>query len=263
MALFLIGLLVPLTSCQTTANATQYEADGVYVRHLRLRFAPAHTKAFEALMENCVAVATERELDETHAWMCYRESPGRYWIITFSKEREGFALPASLPGFVGFMQSQASAEVAAELAEQLAALEYETEWMQLMRQKTDWSTVASMTSATHPKARMMERTIRPGMEDDFETALRARTAFFAEHDYPLPVEGFVVLDGAPGTAMQVVFPVDWPSFHATTSFYEFVKSRSEEAQADYAGRKAALMVTMSRAEYYNGDHVEKLSFRAP
>ena len=86
------------------------------------------------------------------------------------------------------------------------------------------------------------------------------TAFFSEHGYKLPIEGFVVVAGAPGTAMQVVFPVDWPSFHATDSFGAFVRSLDTEAQEDYAGRKAALMETMARAEFYDGSFAPELSF---
>jgi len=161
LVLFLISLLVPLTSCQTTANAAQYEGDGAFVQHLRLRFAPADTKPFEALMENCVAVASEAELGDAFTWLCYRESPGRYWIISFGEARDAFPVPGQLDEFVDMIKERATPDGAGELTDQLAALEYETEWLQLLHQKSAWCTVERMSATTHPKARVMQRTNHP------------------------------------------------------------------------------------------------------
>jgi len=109
-------------------------------------------------------------------------------------------------------------------------------------------------------ARFVDRDLPRNLQGA-DRALAARTAFFAEHDYPLPVEGFAVRSGAPGRALQVVFPADWSSFHATDSFYAFVQGLGEAEQEDYAGRKAALMETMSSAEYHDGSFAAELSYR--
>ncbi|MCZ6837140.1 MAG: hypothetical protein O7G85_15300 [Planctomycetota bacterium] len=250
----------PQVNIEGMATARQYDAEGIYVRHLRLRLAPSHTKAFEAMMKRCVEAArNSRERAEPLEWLCYRESPGRYWIIQFSDALDGFQTQSGLRGFALDVARAESAEAEGEVWRMLIDLEYETEWEIVTRQKSDWSTVTSMATATHPKARMMMRMIRPGLEEAFETALAARTGFFRDHDYPLPVEGFATRSGAPGLEMQVVFPVDWPSFHETDSFYAFVKSLDQETQDVYAGLKASLMETMSGAEYYDGDFVAELS----
>ncbi len=248
------------------APATEFPAEGVLVRHLRLRLAPSHTRRFEAVLEECAAAARSARLDETHAWMAYREPPGRYWIVQLADDEGSFALPDDLRGFVSAILEKAEAagettrNPREEAEAELAKLEIEVEWNLLLQTKSGWGTVDAMSTATHPKARLIDRTIRPGMEAEFDRALSARTAFFARRDYPLPVEGFVVRAGAPGRAIQVVFPVDWPSFHAATSFFEFSKTLDEEGQREYAERKADLLETMSRAEYYDGSFVPEISF---
>jgi len=248
------------------APSSEIEADGEFVRHLRLRLAPSHTKRFEALLEECVAAARAARLDGTHGWMTYREPPGRYWIVTIADAEEEFPLPADLHGFVGSIlasaaeSERAAADARAEGEAALDGLEIEVEWNLLLRTKSEWSTVEAMSTATHPKAHWIDRTIRPGMEAEFDRALAARTAFFAKRDYPLPVEGFVVRAGAPGRAVQVVFPVDWPTFHGATSFFEFSKTLDEAGRQEYADRKADLLRTMSRAEYHDASFVSELSY---
>lgn len=240
--------------------AASLDADGVFVRHVRLRLAPADTKGFEAVMKRCVEIASAANLPDDHEWLCYRESPGRYWILTFSDSATGFATPRGLPGFVEHIAAFGGDSCRRELRSMLADIEYETEWIVVLQQKASWSTVAEMTTATHPKARIVDRTIRPGMAAAFDEALAARTAFMATQGYPLPIEGFVVRSGAPGRAMQVLFPVDWSSFHAADSFYAFSLQLPPAAQEAYAAHKAALLPTMSRAEYHDASFVAELSY---
>lgn len=245
------------------AETQSYAADGIHLRHLRVRVTPAQTQDFEALIERCVLAAQTVQLSDEHGWLCYRESPGRYWLVSFSETRDGFAIPSSdspLRSFTRHIASLEGPEALAEIDERIGALEYEIEWSLLARQKHDWATAREMSTELHPKARVMLRSVRPGEERAFEQALAERTAFLAERDYPLPVEGFVVLSGAPGTAMQVVFPRDWPSFHAGESFWEFAQKLPESEREEYMRRKAALMRTMWKAEYYDASFLPEASF---
>ena len=239
---------------------TTIDADGIFVRHLRLRLAPSHTQAFETIIRRCVQAAKAEGLPESYEWLCYRESPGRYWLLSFSKTIDGFATPESLRAFALFLGRVEGKVALDEISELMVGLEYETEWEIIFQQKSSWSTVEGMSTATHSKARIMDRTIRPGMEEAFENALAARTAFLVEHGYELPIEGFVIRRGAPGRALQVVFPVDWSSFHEMNSFGAFIRGLDESAQDEYAGLKRALMVAMSKAEYYDGDFLGELSY---
>jgi hypothetical protein len=261
----LLGVVT--AGCATSsrsAHAPAFDADGHFVRASCVRLVPYHTQAFEAIMKRCVAAAQAAALPESHGWLCYRESPGRYWIITFSETVDGFAHPPSFAGFVSSIAEAESEAARREVAAMLDDLEYAPEWWMLTRQKAEWSTVEGMSTSTHPMARVMIRTIRPGMDEAFDAALTARTGFLREHDYPLPIEGFVTLDAEPAAlrhaAMQVVFPVDWPSFHASESFGAFVRSLDPAAQEEYAERKAALMRTMSRAEFHDGRYAPELRY---
>ena len=233
------------------------------MRHTRIRALPYQTQALDALLERCVRAAEAAGLDDDHEWHLYKEPPGRYWLIWFSDDGE-FAYqhgPDPLANMARTVARARSEALLAEVDAMLSELDYEIEWSLLTQQKSEWSTVESMSTATHPKARVMLRTIVEGAVQEFDAALQARTAFFGEHDYPLPVEGFVCFDGAPHLSMQVVFPVAWPAFHARESFGAFVKSLDDEAQADYARRKAALMKTMRRAEFYDANAARELSYQ--
>ncbi|MCH7546645.1 MAG: hypothetical protein IID30_09630 [Planctomycetes bacterium] len=264
-----IVLLVFTTGCQGHRSgpgwpspAAAIEAEGIFVRHLRLRLAPSHTQAFEKLMGRCVQAAQAAGMPEEYDWLCYRESPGRYWLIFFSETIDGFATPESLRAFALHLARAEGGSGLDEISELMVGLDYETEWVIIFQQKSTWSTVEGMSTSTHSKARIMDRTIRPGMEEAFEDALAARTAFLVEHGYELPIEGFVTRRGAPGRELQVVFPVDWSSFHEKDSFGAFIRGLDDSAQAEYAGLKRALMVTMDRAEYYDGDYAGELSYSA-
>lgn len=262
--LLLLALALPgLLGCAgpRQADVSGFDAEGVLVRHLRVRVAPSHTKDFEALVARCKAAAQDAGLGDEHSWLCYRESPGRYWLLWFGQDE--LAIPTGRDGLRAFAEHFGRAGDGAaldDIAARLERLEVHQEWNVLHRQHGPWSTVESMSTRTHPMARMMVRSVRPGHEQAFHDALTARTSFLAQRGYPLPIEGFVTLAGSPGTALQVVFPTDWVSFHGTHSFGAFVKALSAEDQAAYADVKARLMETMSRAEFYDGEVLPELSF---
>ena len=260
--LLTLGLgCVLLASCASPpAAADGYGAQGGFVRHVRVRVAPFDTGSFEAWMTRCVEAAEAAALPRASEWLCYYEPPGRYWVLSFSPSVDGVAGTDSQDPLAGFAREVARAAGVEGLEASLETLEYEAEWKTVHRRKADWSSAVEMIPGRFPMARMMVRTVRPGKEDAFERALAARTAFFVEHDYPYPIEGFVTLEGAPGTALQVVFPTDWVEFHARTSFYEFVRRLDPLAREDYARRKQELMETMASAEYYDGRFKPDLSY---
>lgn len=241
------------------AGAPAYAAQGVHTRHLRIRVTPEQTGHFEDLMRLCVDAVKERaEGTAAAGWLCYREPPGRYWLVSFADEPGAFTHADGLEGLVGSVAERAPSH-RRELWQRLRSLEHELDWEIVARQKAAWSTVEDVDTDQHPKARMMMRSVKPGMEAAFDAALTRRTAFLAEHAYPLPIEGFATLRGDRSVQLQVVFPLDWPTFHGSLSFGAFVKGLAEEARQDYARRKAALMRTMSNAAWYDGSYVGELS----
>ncbi|MHC5064691.1 MAG: hypothetical protein ACYTG5_12040 [Planctomycetota bacterium] len=257
-----LGCQGPLVRLDT--GSPSFTAEGSYVRHLRLRLDPAHTQDFEALIARCLQAAKDAELPAEYSWFCYRESPGRYWLLSFSESADGFAIPRGRDPLISFAQHLAVAageEAVAKIDELLDGLSYEIEWLVLMRQKIGWSTVERMSPDDNPKARMMLRRVREGMTSEFDAALAARTAFLKEQGYPLPIEGFATVIGDPRLQFQVTFPRDWSSFYAQDSFKAFTDGLDADAQAAYAERKAALMQCMDLAEYFDGDFLAELSYR--
>lgn len=225
-------------------------ADGTQLRHRRVRLAPSDTLGFEAIITACVTGARAAQLET--AWLCYRESPGRYWLVTFAGPAGPFGEPAGLEGFVE--------HCAPDALPALRELELEVEWEWEAQKVAAWAIGEEVDLTTHPKARLMVRTTRPGMEAEFAAALGARTTFLADHGYPLPIEGFLSRSGGPAGSLQVVFARDWSSFHADDSFKAFVESLDGDARTEYATRKADLMRTMSRAEFYDADLLPELCY---
>jgi hypothetical protein len=180
--------------------------------------------------------------------------------LLFSDTIDGFATPEALVGLAEHIGRAESETAQAEIMAMLADLEYRTEWEIVFQQKAEWSTVEEMSTATHPKARIMERIHRPGMEAAFGEALAAWTAFLVNHGFPWPIEGFVIRSGAPERAVQVVFSIDWRTFHETAPFSAFVRGLDEALQDEYAARTAALMATMALSKNYDGDIAPELSY---
>ncbi len=254
----LTGALFASACALSPAASDAYDAEGVHVRHVRIQVAPSHSTTFESMMAECVRVATAAALPEEHEWLCYFEPPTRYWLLWFSETPSGFAAPAVPDPLVGFVNEIARHDDGSQVPEALATLDYHIEWHALHRQKTAWSTVSSMNSAEFKVAGMMVHTVRPGEEAAFKQALAARTAFLGENGYPFPIEGFVTLAGAPGTALQVAFPTDWSDVR--TSFRAFAAGLSESAGEAYSKRSLSLRATTISTEVYDGEVRRELCY---
>ncbi len=192
IAALLFWSLVSAIGCATPGArfSEALEADGIHVRHLRFKVKAEQAPALEAMMKRLVEVARSANLAASYDWLCYREQPDRYWLLVFADSAFGFVMPPTLAGFVSHVSSAGGDAARTQTEAMLATLEYEPDWEIVIRQKSKWSTVADMSPATHPKARMLERTVRPGSEAAFDDALAAWTTFLVGHDYPLPIEGF-------------------------------------------------------------------------
>lgn len=250
-------------SCAMGPSRSPYSADGVFVRHARIRVSPAHTKPLEALLAQCVATARSAQLPAASKWNCYRESPGRYWLLWYGDGIDGFHYPAasdSLRAFVQQIGRSVGGATRADIERRLSELDYVVEWTIVLRRKSEWCTADAVSLTSYPKARLMLRSVKRGQEVAFGRAVEARTEFLEEHGYSLPLEGFATVVGPARTEIQMLYAVDWSRFHASTSIGHFVRGLSESASAAYATRKQALMVTMDRAEFYDADYMTELSW---
>lgn len=248
---------------ETNSVAGGADADGVFVRYTRLRVAPPDVSAFEALMKRCVAAAHQAKLGGAYDWLCYREPPCRYWLIFFSETLDGFATPHAFESFARDVGQAESAEALQEVADLLARVGYETEWQFTHQQHAAWSTVQDMHTSTHPKARATYYTVVMGREEAFTEALAARTAFLLEHNYTLPVEGFISRQSASDQPLQVVFPVSWERYHRTDSVKSFIQRLNATARVEFQRLDQAVANVSQRIEHYDADFAKELSYSAP
>jgi len=260
-----VGLLFAIFTSATEcvmASERAFEAEGVYVRHLRIRVPPAEDPEFETLMKRLAKAAAEADLPEEYDWLCYREPPDKYWLLFFSESPTGFAVPSTLSRIADQIGRAGGGAAHAEIMAIVAGLDFVLEWEILGQQKASWSTVREMSTSNHPKARIVERSVRSHARGSFDAALSNWTSFLVQVQYPLPVEGFVLHSGSTNAAWQVVFPVDWTSFHGEGSVSAFVAGLDPTARARFAELEGALMRTVSSAEHYDGDFLQVLSYSA-
>ena len=244
-------------------NRTSPAADGIYVSHLRLHVTPSDVEEYEALMRRCTAAAHSAELPESHEWLCYRATPCRYDIIRFSDTIDGFATPHDFRAFIRAIARAASLVALEDINQRLAVIEFQIEWQFLSQQYSAWSTVESITTATHPKARVTEYTVKDKAMARFNRALSARTDFLRKTGYALPIEGFVVLSQPPARAWQVVFPVSWEQYHRSDSLRAFTNRLSPTDQRELQRLDRSLAKTVSSVEQYDVDHAPELRYSVP
>lgn len=236
------------------------EAKGVFVRYTRLSVAPSDTDKFEALMMRCVEAARTAELPEQYEWLCYREAPRYYWLIVFSETIDGFATADNFEMFARRFGLAEGNEALQSINERLAQIRYEIERQIISQQYSAWSTVEGMSTVTHPKARATFYAVRRNASEAFNRALAARTSFLVEHNYSLPVEGFVIWRGGTDHAMQVVFPVNWDDYHKKDSIRSFVERLDVPARTEFHRLDHALAKTVTRIEQFDADFAGELRY---
>lgn len=251
----------PRALAQAAVPSPPFEGDGIHVQHLRINVSPSDLRAFDALMGRLVVAAHAARLGTPYHWLCYREGDNRYWLLFFGESASEFAVPATFEGIAAQIGSAEGAMAKTEIMALESMLHYETEWRLVFQQKMSWSTVAEMSTGTHPKARIIERAVRPGKEAAFNQALDAWTAFLFEHEYPLPVEGFALRSGEFGAALQVVFPADWDTYRRSATFGVFASQLDEKAQQKFADLDAALTSTLAGIRHFDGDFASELSYQ--
>jgi len=125
-ALLLSSLVSAIGYATPGARPSQaLEADGIYVRHLRIKVEPEHTPALEVMMKRLVEVARSANLPASYDWLCYREQPDRYWLLVFGDSASGFVIPPTLAGFVSHVSAAGGDAVRTEVEAMLMRLEYE------------------------------------------------------------------------------------------------------------------------------------------
>ncbi|MCH7848680.1 MAG: hypothetical protein IIB53_10000 [Planctomycetes bacterium] len=183
---------------------------GVYVQALEITVEPEDVDRFENAVGTIAREAATSDIGEDHEWILYRAGLHRYWAILFSEKLQDFDTMESL--------RQAFAGTASEVRFQTAVDELlETRFLvesQVITQMVNpWSTVEGMSTATHPKARVVKYAVKPNRHDEFDAAIRDYVRLLKEIEYPYPIEGFRWQFGRPGENWLVTFPDNWSDFH--------------------------------------------------
>jgi len=263
--------LAVVAGCASAPDAASdgLAADGPFVHHVRIRVVPYQTKAFEVLLADCARAARSVTTSDRDEWFFYREPPGRYWLLGFGAESGSLPLLSAddpVAALVDRVAERAPAAVSRVLRAQHAELEYVVEWSLLLQRRGDWCGGPEMEPEAWPCARLMVRTVREGRAAEFDQALTARTRFFVDAGFPLPLEGFVVRDGVGADAgiltAQAAFARSWEGYHSRDHFPLWRAAQPPAVQARYDARKQALMVTMARAEFFDGTFLPAQSQRA-
>ncbi len=122
-------------------------------------------------MKRMVQAAESAGLPDSHDWLCYREPPNYYWILSFSDGPTDFACPPTLAGLAQAISKTESIAVRDEISQTLTHLKYNPVSEAVWQQESNWSTVKEMKTIEHPKARIIERKILDGKKVKFSAAV--------------------------------------------------------------------------------------------
>ena len=210
-------VVVVLLSSQASLPGAQSN-EGVYTRTLEIVVQPSDVPAWEAAMASLAKAARRMEIEEKSDWLVYRSGTAKYWIVV----NRGTLLKAVTPerfvsAFAGVGQEPSFKTAIASLQTTHFVVTMDTLWQHLY----EWSTVKSMSTATHPLAVVTEYSVRPADVDRFDAAMREYVSFLKRIEYPYPVEGFEWRLGRPGRYWSVTFPDTWVSYYGDGALERF------------------------------------------
>lgn len=228
---------------------------GVFVRLVTISVKPSSSPEWESAVAQIAEAARTSGLEECCDWLLYREGPHLYHAVFFSTGMEDLDTPESFarafsgtPGEKSFWEG----------IRKMQATQYEV-LGDLVHQMDDrWSTVESMSTASHPKGVMTRYWVRPGAEDDFDETIRDLMELLKAVEYPYPVEGFRWRVGSPNVNYINVFPDSWQAFYDGNNPRAFLERRGRLSEWEELQQRIAASVI--RVEEHYIDFLEELSF---
>lgn len=249
LAAAMMGCFLPhLASAEVKADG------GAYVRSVSIRVSPGDAERWEQAVR-MIADAARKARSSDHDWLLYRAGPFRYWLILFS---EGLSDIVTEESFSAAFAGTEGEALFARGVEQLLSTRFEVIRDVVTQQLYSWSTVRSMSTATHPLARVAEYWVRPDSVQQFDRAVQDYVAFLKKIRYPYPVEGFRLRLGAPGRYRLVTFPDDWSKFFGENRVEEIAAKHG--ATEELQSARKALAATLEKVEEHHLDFVSELSY---
>ncbi len=257
MKRFITCLLVLVGISQVYGQIPESETRlGIFVRETVFRVSPKHAAEWEAAVRD-ISTAAAKSNSSVHNWLLYKAGPFVYWMIQFSETLD------SIPTEMSFHSAFADLAGAQDYLNALSRLlktDFEITRDIICQQDSYWSTVAEMSTDTHPKARVSDYWVRPGDEDAFDKLQKQLTSLLVEIGYPFPVESFRPRFGAPRVSQVVTFADSWESFHGANSLDALANEAGKLNELDALRTRRASLVL--REVHHDLDFEPSLSYGA-
>lgn len=252
-------LFVPtITIGQVTDSDAKVENDlGVFVRQVVIRVAARDSKNWESAVR-ALADAAKKAKTEDHNWLLYHGGQSEYWLILFGDDIQ--SVPTEM-SFDNEFRGTANEKSYQDALEKLLQTEFEVTRDIVCQQDPEWSTVESMSTATHPKARVVDYWIRPCFESEFDSVQKQYVALLKEIKYPYPVESFRARFGGPRVHQVVTFPDNWSSFHGANDLAKLAKSAGKELELSEIRTQREKFIL--RATHHDIDFIKSMSYSPP
>lgn len=257
-------LVVALSICGSRTKSHQNNSqtinpEGVFAQLLRID-AQNQSENFENLMAQLVRVADSADLAEPYFWICYREIPNYYWLLTISDSLDNFAHPGNIEGFASVISQFAKPAQRDEISSLSEALKELPVTRNVTQQYSNWSTTNNVESRDFPKSRIVIYQIRESGLLTFSENMAELSEFLSNNSITLQVEGFIAQPRSLNAAWQVVFLPENTSFDAVHENYEFSNALNEQSLDELRRIQEKIKSNVSGVEYLDGIRIDSLSY---
>ena len=230
---------------QNETEETDINPQGVFAQLLRID-AQEKSDQFEELLAELTTIADSSSLPHPYYWICYRETPDHYWILTISDSVNNFKYPGTVVGFASTIAEFATPEKRSEIltkSERLKDLPFD---LHTTQQFSKWSTTNNVESRDYPFSRVVIFNIKEGKISEYHENVVKLTKSLDQKEITFQVEGFLVVPSTLNAAWQVIFVPDSTSI--------------ANVPAELSNFQESIKANTQAIEYFDGKRIDKLSY---
>lgn len=259
-AAFLVIILI--CGCKTNSehwNNSEINPEGVFAQLLRID-AQNQSEQFETLITQLVRVADSVGLENPYYWICYRETPNHYWLLTISDSLDNFAHPGTIEGFASAISQFANPFERDEISSLSEALKELPVTRNVTQQYSNWSTTNNVESRDFPKSRIVTYQINETDLLKFNDNMAKLSDFLSSNNVTFQVEGFIAYPRTLNVAWQVIFLPENSSFDKVHEHYEFSVGLNKEALEQLTAIQEKIKSNINSIKYFDGIRIDSLSY---
>lgn len=200
--------LIILCGCnqsQKEDKNSEIKPEGVFVQILRID-TQDKSESFDSLMLQLVEVADSANLKNPHYWLCYREAPNFYWLLTgMNYSIDDFIYPDTFEGFVSTLMEYAVPTKRKEIMALAEPLKNLPTTKTITQQYAKWSTTNNVEARDFPKSKLVIYKLKESEINNFSNSMNELVDFLSANNISTPVEGFLVHPRSQNVAWQVIF----------------------------------------------------------